>query len=162
MNTLKTIQINDSAGLQGHYRFHVYKAGTQELKRTTDWVKNKILFSTDRGAHLILQALIGNSPLNMLNLNYAAIGTGTAQPTEADTGLASPVLLNIQRSNQEIQGKTIVLRYFMADDELVSQEYREFALYAGSQIFTRSLITPTFNKTTNEDVIVEYIITVIN
>lgn len=131
------------------------------IKRTSPMINNLIMFSENHGIHIILQHLAGTSGFQM-QIDNAAIGTGTTAPTDADTGLETPVLSNIERSTVVVNSTDIVTEWFMTDDELADGTYNEFGLFQGSQLFARSIITPAHTKASNEDTLVEYTISADN
>lgn len=152
------MEISNSAKLKGRYRFRVYNALTGELKRTTPWTENLIVSSDGHGLNLITRALTGINTYP-LEITQAKIGTGTNSPTLTDTDLQTVVLDGIIKSNQSISNNTCTLEFFISDLELANDTYTEFGLFAGDQLFARSLITPTFTKSANEDATCDYELT---
>ena len=116
------------------------------------------MFSLNYGVNLFLRHL-GGDDTYPLELTFAAIGTGTTAPTDADTGLQTPVLSNVPRATIEFTAvDQISTEWFMTNDELANGTYNEFGLFTGTQIFCRSIISPAHTKASNEDTLVEYII----
>lgn len=153
------VGLKEKTGIKGRYRFRTYQAGTKKLLRTSDWVENLVVTGVNHGTNLILQRLIGEKDFD-IEVTSAAIGTGTTVPQASDTDLATPVLDGILRATQEIVGNTAVLQFFIADAELPNGTYSEFGLKCGEQLFARSLIQPTYTKSSAEDTTVEYELTV--
>lgn len=125
------------------------------VKRVSPVIKNKVVFNTDHGVHLIVRQLAGDTTYP-LEIDLAAIGTGTTAPTDGDTALETPVLEDIIRATIEYDLTSITTEWFIIDSELADGTYNEFALYCGTQMFARSIITPAHTKGDNEDTLVQY------
>lgn len=119
--------------------------------------ENLIMLDTDVGLNLFLQHLSGDDTFP-LELTTASIGTGTTPPSDSDTDLETPVTEDIPRAIGEITDPaTFYSEWFISNDELPNDEYTEFGLFAGTQIFCRSLIeSPTHTKSDNEDTLIVY------
>lgn len=124
---------------------------------------NLIMLDSDVGLNLIMQHLSGDTTYP-LNINYAAIGTGATTPADDDTSLDTPAVTNIPRAIGELTDvDTFYTEWFITNDELPNDEYTEFGLYCGTQLFARSLIeSPTHTKEDNEDTLIVYSITCAN
>lgn len=120
-------------------------------------ISNLVVFNTDHGAQLILQHLAGDTTYP-LNLDNASIGTGTTAAADTDTDLETPEVEDIPRVLVEINTDNIYTEWFIPSDELPNDTYTEFGLFAGTQLFARSIISPSFTKGNNEDALVEYTI----
>lgn len=141
--------------LKGHYKISVFKAGTKELLRQSEH-DNLVVYSANAGLGLITQHFVGTTTY-ALDLNKAAIGTGTTDPAVTDEGLETEVLGDIDRASVVNQDATSVsLDFFITDAELPDGTYSEFGLFAGTQLFARSLIDPAFTKASGEDVLINY------
>jgi len=125
--------------------------------------ENLIMLDTDVGLNLIMQHFSGDVTYP-LEIDLAAIGTGTTAPASTDTALETPVVTSIPRAIGELTAvDTFYTEWFITNDELANGEYTEFALYCGTQIFARSLIeSPTHTKADNEDTLIVYSITCAN
>lgn len=144
--------------VSGQYRFVVTKAGTNQVLRTSPWIKNKIMNGANTGVQLIAQHL--NEELaNQLFIDSASIGTGTTPPTIADTNLQTPVTTGIARATHTRSGAVVELDFFITNAMLPNATYTEFGLFSDGKLFARSLITPTFTKASGEDVTINYQIT---
>lgn len=170
---MKKVEIKTNFDLSGRYRFvslkakpkwipvkvwlALYHAGLLEswVIRRGPVIENHVVFNEDHGVNLVIQHL-GGIDTYPLELNLAAIGTGTTPPTDEDEDLETPVVTGIIRATVQVNLDNIVTEWFMTDDELPAGEYTEFALYAGTQMFTRSLVDPSHTKADGEDTLVEY------
>ena len=57
---------------------------------------------------------------------------------------------------QEVSGGSVTISFFLTTAELSNGTYTEFGIFSGTQLFARSIITPSYVKGTNEDTTVEY------
>lgn len=126
--------------------------------RKSPVIKNLVVFNQDNGVNLFIQHL-GGVDTYPLELDNASIGTGSTAPTDADTDLETPVLEDIIRATVDINVTDLVTEWFMTDDELPNGTYNEFGLKCGTQLFCRSIISPSHTKASGEDTLVEYTIT---
>lgn len=143
--------------IKGTYTMNVFDATTGAFKRSSEH-SNIVVAANNAGVDLITQALAGLDTYS-LNLDKAAIGTGTTSPTVSDTELENPTLTGIQRADVVSRDATsISLDFLITDAELANGDYSEFALYADTQLFARSLIQPAFTKATNENTLINYVV----
>jgi len=150
----------DNAFISGSVRFEVRDSETGRLKRVHEQ-KNKIVAANGFGVNLVMRQFGGNTALS-IDLSKAKFGTGTAAVTGAETDLATPVA-TISRINSTVGVTDIVLEFFASDAELPDGTYHEFGVFTQeTNIFTRVLINAPdgFEKSTNEDVIIKYTITI--
>jgi hypothetical protein len=152
------MKTKDNTTAQGKFRFKVFDSITGELKRETPWIKNKIVSSSNHGLNLFCQHLIGFT-VYPLEITQAKIGTGSTAPALGDTDLETPVLSGILRSNQLVTNNVTSLEFFISDSDLANGTYTEFGIFAGSQLFARAIISPSFTKASNENVSCEYELT---
>lgn len=139
-------------------RIEQYRRGEIEPLQAVE-TKNLIVANDDHGLNLLFQHFAGTTTYP-LSLNKAAIGTGTNAPNAADTSLQTPVLTGIDRSTATVSTSGILLTFFITAGDLANGTYREFGLYAGTQLFARSLIAGSgYTKATGMDTLVEYSIT---
>lgn len=156
------MQIKDDFKIKGKFRFKVYKAGTKELLRVTDWTENLIVLNENRGLNIFLKNLCGNFTYN-LEITKAKMGDDDTPPTSNDTDLGNVVVDNILIAKRtETAVNEVTFEFFISDAEMPEQTYKEFGIFCGDQLFARALISPTFTKHTGEDVTAEYIITASN
>jgi hypothetical protein len=140
--------------LKGRYRFKTYKNG--KLIKTTEWISNLIVFSENQGLAIIMNRLFGVKTYD-LEITTASIGTSDQAPALTDTDLVEPITDNILIAKKTRTAlDTILYEFFIADAQLPEDEYKEFGLFAGSQLFARSLIIPTISKSVGEDLTCEY------
>jgi hypothetical protein len=145
--------------ITGKYKIKTYRQG--ELIRESNWIKNLIVANSDRGVSLIIERLSGTTTYD-LEITSASIGTGTNTPADSDTGLQTSVLANILVASLSKTTKRLTLNFFISDSELTNGTYTEFGLFCGTRLFARSLITPSYTKSSGEDTTIEYIIDVDN
>lgn len=134
-----------------------------QIKSVSPVHENLIMLAQDVGLNLIMQHLSGDTSYP-LEINFAAIGTGTTAPASDDTTLESTSVANIPRAIGELTDvDTYYTEWFITNDELPNGEYTEFGLFCGAQLFARSLIqSPTHTKADNEDTLIVYSITCAN
>lgn len=131
------------------------------VKNVSPVIQNKIVFNQDNGLNLVIQHLAGIDTYP-LHIDSASIGTGSAAPSDSDTSLETPIVVGIPRATIDINLDNIVTEWFITNDELPNGTYTEFGLHCGTQFFARSLIDPSHSKASNEDTLVEYIISAAN
>lgn len=125
------------------------------VKNVSPIIENHIVLNSNHGLALFFQHMAGIDTYP-LELDLAAIGTGTNAPADGDTSLQTPVLTGILRATVDVDLDNIVTEWFITDDELANGTYNEFALYMGTQMFCRSIISPSHTKNSNEDTLIEY------
>lgn len=157
----RKLPIGTKTGTQGRYRFITRDSITGEIKRTSDWNKNLVMNGTGTGVNLIAR-LLGNDSTYPLAITKAKIGTGTNVPADADVDLQTPTLTKNTVADQIISGNIVTISFFLTNAELANGTYTEFGIFAGDQLFARSIISPSYVKGSNEDTTVEYEITVNN
>jgi len=158
----KIMKLQSKKIFKGRYRFNIYKAGTKKLIKRTDWIENLIVLSENRGANIAIKNILGDFTYD-LEITSASVGTGDTAPTDADTDLVTPVLENIQIATRaETDDDEATFHFFMNDGELEDGTYKEFAIWCGTQLFARSLISPAYTKTSGQDIDCEYVITIAN
>jgi len=164
----------DTISVKGKYRFKKFtpfenesdyddaeKMAARQPFWVGPWIDNLVMVGTNTGTGLIAQALAGVSP-SIAEITTASIGTGTTPPTNSDTDIETEVLADIPRASQETTATTSLVGFFIPTADLPNGNYTEFAVFCGANIFARSIITPTFIKSTNEDVGMEYTFTLAN
>lgn len=144
--------------MKGRYRITTIDHITGK-EAVSPWIHNLIMEGALNGTGLIMRQL-ANDTAYPLPITSAAIGTSSTAPTLADTTLVAPVLSGIVVRTRVQTPTSLTLKFFVTDGELANGTYREFGLFCGSRLFARSLITPVFTKSTGQDVIIEYEITI--
>ncbi len=163
--------INDSAFILGKYRILGVKPGKFKVLDSGLWVqedgdvlsdtgiiKNLIMKDLNKGINIFIQRLTGIKTYDD-EITSAEIGTGVTAPAYTDSNLVTPILTGIPRGNQNFSTTTATIQFFMSDLELANGTYKEFLLRCGTQAFARSLITPNYSKSTGQDTVIEYSIT---
>lgn len=143
---------------QGSYRFKTYRAGTKELLRTSGWTKNLISTANGHGLNILARRLCNNKLYDLV-ITEAKIGTGTTAAAITDTDIETVAAEDILVANQSYSGGVATLEFFISDDELADGTYTEFSVHCGTQLFSRSIISPSYTKADNEDTLVEYVFT---
>jgi len=152
------IQKNSGIKIKGEYTIQKFKAGTRELISESHHT-NLVVSTTNAGLDLITQHLVGVTTFP-LDIDSAAIGTGTTAPAATDTGLETAVLSGIARADIVNRDATsISLDFFITDAELTNGNYSEFGIFCDTQLFARSIISPAFTKASGEDTLINYQIT---
>lgn len=144
--------------LKGKYTYSVYKDG--KLLRTSPVIENLIVLNNDpAGLYIILDRMLGINT-HEIEITSAEIGTGEIAPAITDTDLGNmvlddiPVALKSREADDEIK-----FVFFINNTELANGSYTEFGLRMGTQLFARSIISPTFTKAEGEDFRLDYSIT---
>ena len=153
------IKMKSNFSIRGSYRIKTFHAGTKELLRQTEWIPNLIMLNENRGLYIILSRLIGALTYD-LPITQAKIGDDDTPPTINDTDLGNPVVSGIAvAQRQRIADDEIMITFFINDSELPDGDYKEFGIFADDQLFARSLIVPTYSKSTGEDTQIDYTLT---
>jgi hypothetical protein len=159
MYNIKTKSLSQA---KGKYRFKKYKAGTKELLYTTPWTKNLVVSSENRGVNIFIKNMQGLFTYNP-QITSASIGKGTTPASDSDTDLETPILEDILVATfEETDLETLTITFFIPDSELDNDTYTEFGMFCGTQLFARSIITPSYVKGSNEDTQCEYVININN
>ncbi|MEQ9135764.1 MAG: hypothetical protein RLO51_11185 [Thalassobaculum sp.] len=171
------MQPRNNVSVSGRYRFTRYRRlplpafvrrwlfrhGLLEWARigTAGWIKNTVTAASGHGLNIIARRLVNDTTYDLV-ITEAKIGTGTTAATTSDTDLETPVVDSITVANQSAGGGTATLEFFLTDAELPDGSYTEFGIFAGTQLFARSVISTAYDKSTNEDTAVEYEIAFVN
>lgn len=125
------------------------------------WITNLVVAGTNSGTGLITQNLAAGAA-HSLAIDRAKIGTGTTAAAAGDTDLETAVLSDILPTSglTVVTSNTVSFEFFIPDVDLANGTYTEFGLFAGTQLFARSIITPSYTKASAEDVIITYEITI--
>lgn len=145
----------------GKYRFKKFDSVTGKQTWEGPWIENLVVASTNHGLGIIMQHLIGETTYP-LEITQGKIGTGTTAPTSGDTDLETVTLAGILRATQDITATSCTIEFYISNTDLANGTYNEFGLFCGTQLFSRSIISPAFTKSTNEDTGIEYLITASN
>jgi len=146
--------------LKGRYKIKTYK--NNKLIRETNWIDNLIVSNENHGLYLILNGLLGNETYS-LEITKAKIGDDDTAVQDSDTDLVNTVLDDIPvavRSRKAVD--EILITFFIPSGDLADGDYKEFGIFCTDQLFARSIITPTYTKSENEDTQIEYQITATN
>jgi len=139
----------------GTFTLTKLKAGTDEVIWQSPPMHNMVL---DGALALMAQQTVSGTT-NLLKVTTLEMGTGDTAPVGTDTDLETPTVTDIPRANQSSTGPLAYISFFISTLEIPDGEYKELGVRAGTTLFTRALISPTFTKSTNEDVRVDYEIT---
>lgn len=153
--------ISTNLRISGAYYIRTYHPGTQVLKWASPKIPNLVLFGENRGLDLLLDRFVGNTANDVI-ITSLEIGTGDEAPTEGDTELEAVAIAGIPRATQEIDGKKALIQFFVPDQDLPQDEYREVGVRMGSNLFSRALIIPTYTKSEEEDTTFVYELTLDN
>lgn len=147
-------------GVHGKYRLITTDSITGEIKRISEH-ENLVMYGTGTGVNIIAR-LLANDNTYSLAITKAKIGTGTTPATDADTDLQTPTFTKNSVADQTVTAGQAIISFFMTTSELANGTYTEFGIFAGTQLFARSIISPSYVKGTNEDTTIEYTITINN
>lgn len=149
--------MKDSLKFTGKMKIETFKDGVKV--RETPWMNNKIVCSSTHGRNLVIRRLAGDNTYG-LEIDSAEIGTGTNVPTDSDTGLQTVVVNGVDIANAVVTDvDELTLSIFMSDTTLANNTYNEFGLRIGLQLFSRIIISPGYVKSTGEDSVFTYVIT---
>lgn len=143
------------SGMTGQYRITRYKSGTNEVIHKSDWIKNLVVSNDTNGVNLVARQLAGDNTYNP-EITGCKMGTGTTPASISDTDLETDVTGFVARQLISNTVSGVFIQFFITDAELPNASYSEFGLFCGSQMFTRSIISPAYSKTGAEDIKVDY------
>lgn len=149
------IKIKEQFHIKGQLRIKTYKAETKELLRMTEWIPNLIVLNNTRGINLIIRRLGGNTTYDII-ITKAKIGVGTTPPTNSDTDLENPTVSNIPVAQSIVSVDETLLSFFISDTDLPNGTYTEFGAFVVNQMFSRTIINPSYSKGSGEDTNIEY------
>lgn len=145
--------------INGRYKIITSKDG-KKIKET-DWIKNLIVINSNHGTDLIIQRLAGLTTYD-LGIDEIQFGTGDTAPTNADTSLETMTVEDVLVASYTKTTSKVTFNFFIANADMPNDTYKELGLFCGGQMFSRSLITPTYTKSAGEDTTVEYEIEITN
>lgn len=124
--------------------------------------ENLIMLGAQTGLNLFIRRLAGLATVPLL-ITRAGFGTGDTAPVSGNTNLETPIVTNILRAIGEVPANDIFYsEWYASDNDLPNNTYREFGLFCDTQIFSRALISPVFEKESGQDTLVVYEITASN
>jgi hypothetical protein len=136
-----------------------YKFLTSDGKESP-WHKNRIMLGTGTGMNLFIRQL-GADTTYGIAATKLKLGTGTTAVATSQADLATPTVDNIIVTNRIFVGDDEVqLKFFATDLQVANATYNEVGIFVGSQMFTRSLISPAFVKASGVDTTILYSISV--
>lgn len=141
----------------GRYKITTLEKG--KIVSETDWINNLIMEGVSNGTGIITRQLVADTTFPIA-ITSASIGTSATAPAITDTALVASVLSGIIVRTKSASANVATLSFFITDAELANGTYREFGLFCGARLFARSLISPVFTKTTGQDAIITYEITI--
>lgn len=149
--------MKDLATLKGRMMITTFKNGKKV--RETAWMTNKIVSSSGYGRNLILRELSGDNTYG-IEIDSADIGTGSTAPVDGNTALETPTVTGVDIANAVLTAHNeLTLSIFMSDTTLANGTYTEFGLKIGTQLFSRIIISPSYSKSSGEDSVFTYVIT---
>lgn len=153
-------QQNDNISVQGKVRYELIEQN--EVVETSEWFPNLVMNADGQGINLHAQQLIGNNVTP--EIAGVAIGTGTTQPTETDSDLENTTFETSFIAEEQIVGTDAAnLQFFFTDSDLPDDSYTEFGLFTPpfppGDLYSRVIFDPPIDKSSGQDVRVEYRIT---
>jgi hypothetical protein len=155
---MQTSHAKDGLIALGQFTFKVFEPGTQILKREFSF-PNLVV---NQGLQHVLRCfaeLETISPLDVLQ-----IGTGTTAVDPSDTALET-LVASVDRSLREVSPGELLLTFYVPDALLPEQEYTEVGIRIDGEdgpLFSHALLSPTYDKSVAEDLVVEYLLTLAN
>lgn len=145
--------------IQGQYRVNKVRKGKTI---TGEWQDNLIMIDNNAGWNLVFRQLAGT--ITNLLIDELKIGTGTTAPTETDTDIETEAVAGIPVATVDATTNPdeVVWVFFIPDRDLPEDEYTEIALFSAGRIFSRILLSPTYEKESGDDTMIEYKITASN
>lgn len=154
---------NDGIKMYGVWTLTIRDAATQRIKRQ---YKIKNLIPTV-GRAVIANNLTSNSPTYSPRINYTALGTGTASPTNSDTTLGTEVYRKATASATNSANVAYVTAFYTAVE--TTGTYKEAGLFIGASgtansgaLFSRVLLNAPagITKSGTETLTIDYTLTI--
>jgi hypothetical protein len=131
-----------------------------KLVRAIERIPNKVVASSGGyGRNLITRQLAGET-LYPLAIDSVSLGTGNTAAADGDTDLQTPTVTGITISNISISNDVLQVDVFIADGDLPDDTYKEFGIFCGGRLLARILISPTYTKSSGEDPLFSYQLTI--
>lgn len=147
--------------MSGRYRITQTDSQTGRVLWRSDWIKNLVMNGTNTGVAIVANRIAGVMTYD-LEITKCKIGAGTTPPANGDTDLETPTFTKNSVALRSVAGNVVSLSFYLNTTELANGTYTEFGIFAGNQLFARSIISPSYVKGTNQDTTIEYEITVNN
>jgi len=105
-------------------------------------MKNLVVSSDGYGRNLIMRELKGDDTYG-IQIDSASVGDDDTAPVDANTGLGNSLVSSISISNMTLSSPDVlVVDVFASDATLPDDDYKEFGLFIGGQLFSRVIISP--------------------
>ena len=152
------MKMKNNLGIYGSYVIKVFDYITGVLISQSEPIKNRVVNSSGYGRNIVIRQLAGDATYP-IEIDSAAIGTGSTAPVDGNIGLGASVLAGILVANVVVSSDSVVFTFFINTNDLTNGTYNEFGLFCNGQLFARSIISPALVKGTNQNVVVDYTIT---
>ncbi len=146
----------DSAHVEGYLTIKTFKDGF--LQRKIGPFKNKVVSSLGYGRNLILRAMTGDTTYPIV-ITSASLGTSSTAAADGDTNLVAPTVTGIGITNMTVVNNVLTVDIFVADGSLANGTYAELGLFASGRLISRIVISPSYTKSTGEDSLFTYTLT---
>ncbi len=154
------MKYKDTFNIKGQYIIRKYRDGV--LIWESPVIENMLMLTENRGLAIIFNRLLGVKTHD-LEITSLSIGKDDTPPTDENEDLGDAIVEDIPYATRSRIGlDEIQLEYFISDNELPDDDYEEIGLFTGTgatkRLFARSIIEPTFTKSTGEDIALLYTI----
>ncbi|MER0170345.1 MAG: hypothetical protein DU489_07025 [Nitrosomonas sp.] len=143
----------DSANIGGFLTIKTFKDG--KLIRQSGPFKNKVVSSNGYGRNLILRQMAGDTTYP-IEIDSVSVGDGAVAPVDGDTALGNSLVSGINITNMTVVNNVLTIDVFVADGNLPDDTYSEFGLFANGRLISRIIISPSYTKSTGEDTLFTY------
>lgn len=151
--TIIGVPVKSTGGASGRFKITALKNG--KAVRTTGWVKNQVVNTTNAGVQLLIQHMAGETA-NPIGINYLGIGTSEDARTPTMTDLVEPVLKEVIYADRRADGNEWQGDFYVLDSELPNDTYYEVGIYMGANLYATALIPDGFTKSDAEDLLISY------
>ncbi|CAB4151428.1 hypothetical protein UFOVP594_15 [uncultured Caudovirales phage] len=155
---MQKLTSKDTPGMTGKLVIMKFAKGTRDLLWKSEPMFNLVVSSDGYGRNLIMRQLSGNTAYPIL-IDSASIGDDNTAPNDADTDLGNVLVSGISISNMVVTNDELVVDVFASDATLPDDTYQEFGLKCGTQLFSHVIISPAYTKSSNEDTLFTYTLT---
>lgn len=155
-NRVQLIENKDDAYIGGVLRIKTFKDG--KLVRESGPYKNKVVTSAGYGRNLILRWMGGEATYPIV-IDSAAVGDNATAAADTDTALGNSLVSGIDITNMTVNDNVLTVDVFVADGNLADDTYEEFGLFADGRLMVRIIISPAYTKSSGEDTLFSYELT---
>lgn len=150
--------LTSHAGMAGKLTITTFKKG-KKVRQLTD-IPNKVVSgSGGYGRNIIARQLSGDTTY-AIAIDSAAVGDDNTAATDGDTALGNSLVSGIDVTNATVTDDEVQFDFFVTDANLPDDTYEEFGVFADGRLIARIIISPAYSKSSGEDTLFTYTLTI--